>query len=808
MTRSTRRNGPTGPADASRADAGTGRGRMGALAGLGVVGALLVAAGWFLPLWQATLHAPQYPGGLVTIAYGSKVAGDLNEINALNHYVGLGVFDPSDVPEMALWPYALVVALAAVAVGVAVRRGWWRRLALVYLWGLPFGVLAAVQYRLHEFGQDVEPGAAFRMEPFTPWVVGRTTVWNFETWSWPGLGLIALLVAAVVVTFGPRLLRRGGGVPAPDGTDDGTRDGAGRATAMAVLVAALAVSGAVAPGTSALAAEGGHDHGAHDHGSHAPADHADHGGHAADDGGMLQPQVGPAGHPDMPHVVRHPAAGDLQPLIDATEPGGVLVLRAGTYAGPVVIDHPITIEGVGLPIVQGDGTGSVVTVRGDGTVVRGLVVRGSGVGPHDNPAGIRVEADEVTIEGNVVEDSYMGLAVDSAAAVKLIDNHVHGRPAPLVDDGHAAAGHDDHDADAHLAETEAAGEGQPAPGHDDHTAHDHTAHDHGDHADHDHGDHADHGTTAPTTGGPRGDGVWLHDVDHVLVRGNHIMGARDGIYVSFGAGALLDSNHVHDSRYAVHSMFARELSIVQNHFAGNLSGTVLMYGEDALLLRNHIEDNVSAATGFGAILKDITGVEAVQNLIVGNRISVHLDGPTDATFTANTIGRSAIGLQAHSSARGTFSANSFVENTIQVLPLGSSLDRISWADKGFGNFWDTYRGYDARGEGKGAVPHTEGGSVDRLLARNPELIAIAGSPGMRLLRTVEERWGLRSPALVDELPLTVPLSPPLPAAAVGEARTPATALGLVLVLPALVLFTRRPHRRGTTSRRSLRVANA
>jgi nitrous oxidase accessory protein len=788
MSRTTRSTGPTGPTDAARGGAETGRGRTIALAGLGVVGALLVAAGWFLPLWQATLHAPQYPGGLVTIAYGSQVAGDLNEINALNHYVGLGVFDPSDVPEMRLWPFALAVALIAVVVGVVVRRGWWRRLALAYLWGLPVGVLATIQFRLHEFGQDVEPGAAFRMEPFTPWVVGRTTVWNFETWAWPGLGLIALVLAAAVVTFGPRLLRRAGGVPAPDGNRDGSRDGAGRASAIAVLVATLVVAGAAAPVASAVAADGPHDHGAHDHGSPSDGTRGD---------GVPLPQVGPASHGVMPEVVEHPAAGDLQPLIDATEPGGVLVLGPGTYTGPVVVDEPITIEGQGLPIVQGDGSGSVVTVRADGAVVRGLVVRGSGAGPHGDPAGIRVEADEVTVERTVVEDSYMGLAVDSAAAVRLIDNHVHGRPAPLVDDGHAVAD-DDHDGDDHLAEAGPAGAaGDPG---DVHAGH-------GDHAGHD-GGHAPHGPTTSVAGGPRGDAVWLHDVDHVLVRGNHIVGARDGVYVSFGSGALIDSNHVHGSRYAVHTMFARDLQLVQNHFAGNLSGTVLMYGEGALLLRNHIEDNASAATGFGAILKDITGVEAVQNLLVGNRISVHLDGPTEAAFTANTIGRSAIGLQAHSSARGTFTGNSFVENTIQVLPLGSSLDGIAWAERGFGNYWDTYRGYDARGEGRGAVAHSEGGSVDRLLARNPELLAIADSPGMRLLRSVEERWGRRAPVLVDERPLTEPLSPPLPAAAAGDARTIATVLGLVLLLPALVLFVRRSPRRGPASRRSFRAVHA
>jgi nitrous oxidase accessory protein len=299
-------------------------------------------------------------------------------------------------------------------------------------------------------------------------------------------------------------------------------------------------------------------------------------------------------------------------------------------------------------------------------------------------------------------------------------------------------------------------------------------------------------------------------VDHVLVRGNHIEHARDGIYVSFGSGAVIDSNHVHHSRYAVHSMFAREMSIVQNHFSTNLSGTVLMYGGDVLLLRNHIEDNTSASTGFGAILKDIVDVELVQNIVVGNRIGLHLDGPTETILTANTIAGHTVGVQAHSSVKATFSGNSFVDNAIQVVPLGTRFPHVAWSANGWGNYWSSYRGYDARGEGKGAVAHTEGGSVDRLLARNPELLAIAGSPAMQLLRSVEERWGRRNPVVVDELPLTVPVSPALPVAATDPgARNLAFVLGLVLVLPATRLVFRRSHRRSaTTSRRSLRAVHA
>jgi nitrous oxidase accessory protein len=804
----TRSTGPTGPQAGSSDE--RGRGRSGALVALGLVASLLVAAGWLLPIWQARLHAPQYPGGLTTVAYGHQVTGDINEVNALNHYVGLGVFDPADVPEMQLWPFALIAAVIAVVVALLLRRRWPGRLATIYLWALPFGVLAAIQFRLYEFGQDITPGAAFRLDPFVPWVVGRSTVWNFETWAWPGWGLISILGAAAVVTFGPRLLER--------------RSGGGTGAVPAVGVGLLVVSLTLGAGLGLASPAQAQDHG--DHGDHGSHDHGSHEGR--DDDAPPAPQIGPSAHPAMPVIVEHAAAGDLADLLEATEPGGHLRLPAGTYRGPVVIDEPVILEGEDLPIIQGDGTGSVITVRAPGTVIRGLVVRGSGAGPTDNPAGIRIEADDVTVEGVVVEDSYMGIAVDSAAAAKLVDNHIHGRmQARIVDEGHAVA-HDDeadatHDHGDHADHVEHAEHGDHAD-HADHADHDHADHaahaDHADHGDHDHaahadhGDHGDHGHRAVASvarGTPsRGDGIWLHDVDHVLVRGNHIEHARDGIYVSFGSGAVIDSNHVHRSRYAVHSMFARELSIVQNHFSTNLSGTVLMYGGDVLLLRNHIEDNTSASTGFGAILKDIVDVELVQNIVVGNRIGLHLDGPTETTLTANTIARHTIGVQAHSSVKATFSGNSFVDNAIQVVPLGTRFQHVAWSANGWGNYWSSYRGYDARGEGKGAVAHTEGGSVDRLLARNPELLAIAGSPAMQLLRSVEERWGRRNPVVVDELPLTVPVSPALPAAAADPgARNLALALGLVLLVPAVGLVARRSHRRPTTSsRRSLRAVHA
>lgn len=173
-----------------------------------VAGACVVAAAW-LPVWQARLSAPQYPAGLRLTAYGDRVVGDIAEINQLNHYVGMPAFDFSEVPEAALFLPTLGLALLGVLIAtVRPRRGLLGSAARVGLWLVPIGMLADVQFRLWQFGQQVDPTAPIRLDPFLPLVVGPTKVLNFTTWAYPGEALVALGFAAFLVSAGPWLVRR------------------------------------------------------------------------------------------------------------------------------------------------------------------------------------------------------------------------------------------------------------------------------------------------------------------------------------------------------------------------------------------------------------------------------------------------------------------------------------------------------------------------------------------------------------------------------------------------------------------------
>ena len=186
----------------------TSRGQRSLRIVLGLAAAILVGLAWRLPIWEARLTAPQYPGGLTLSASATGVTGDIDEVNELNHYVGMRAFETSDAPEMALWTPVIALGLVGVVLAVTLPRRLVGRAAKLGLWLIPIGVLLDVQLRLHQYGQSVQPDAPIRLDPFTPLVVGPTKVLNFTTWAYPGLAIWCLLLAAFLVTFAPSSLAR------------------------------------------------------------------------------------------------------------------------------------------------------------------------------------------------------------------------------------------------------------------------------------------------------------------------------------------------------------------------------------------------------------------------------------------------------------------------------------------------------------------------------------------------------------------------------------------------------------------------
>lgn len=170
-----------------------------------VVLALLVvplALSFTRPLWRISMEAPQYPAGLYMDIYAYTVEGGndgqhLQEINTLNHYIGMRTLDREAMSDLDWLPFALG-ALIIFALRVAAIGNVSALVDLVvvttYVSVFAFGRFV---YTLYIFGHHLKPDAPVKVPGFMPAVLGSKQIANFTTHSFPSAGSYLLAVFAI-----------------------------------------------------------------------------------------------------------------------------------------------------------------------------------------------------------------------------------------------------------------------------------------------------------------------------------------------------------------------------------------------------------------------------------------------------------------------------------------------------------------------------------------------------------------------------------------------------------------------------------
>jgi hypothetical protein len=158
------------------------------------------------PLWRISMEAPQYPGGLELDIYAYKIEGGnngqhLQEINTLNHYIGMHALDRAALSDLDWIPFALG-ALAIFALRTAAIGNVSGLVDLVvmtsYVSVFAFGRFV---YTLYVFGHNLNPHAPVKVPGFMPAVLGSKQIANFTTHSFPNLGSIFLGTFALGVVL-------------------------------------------------------------------------------------------------------------------------------------------------------------------------------------------------------------------------------------------------------------------------------------------------------------------------------------------------------------------------------------------------------------------------------------------------------------------------------------------------------------------------------------------------------------------------------------------------------------------------------
>jgi hypothetical protein len=78
-----------------------------------VAAAVLLIISIQRPWWRLKLNAPQYPAGLYVTAYVNRMAGDVAEIDGLNHYIGMRPLAEAAVLEQSISVFGIIGAGAA-----------------------------------------------------------------------------------------------------------------------------------------------------------------------------------------------------------------------------------------------------------------------------------------------------------------------------------------------------------------------------------------------------------------------------------------------------------------------------------------------------------------------------------------------------------------------------------------------------------------------------------------------------------------------------------------------------------------------
>jgi nitrous oxidase accessory protein len=126
-----------------------------------------------------------------------------------------------------------------------------------------------------------------------------------------------------------------------------------------------------------------------------------------------------------------PLLPPFQPLIDKAIPNETLIPPPGIYAGPVIIDIPITIDGKNLVTIDGGGKDTVVYLDTDGAQLRHLRLTNSGESHNQIDACVQVRGNFNIIKDNRLDNCLFGVDLQQSDYNIVRRNRISSKPFSL-----------------------------------------------------------------------------------------------------------------------------------------------------------------------------------------------------------------------------------------------------------------------------------------------------------------------------------------------------------------------------------------
>lgn len=692
---------------------------------------LLLAAGVLLasywqPYWNMTLHAPQYPKGLHVQAYLNRLEGDVREIDNLNHYIGMRPLDEAAQVERAISLY-MTIAMAMLLLGAAAIHTRWAALLVLPALLFPVGFLVDLHLWMNHFGQNLDPTAALSssVKPFTPPVLGEGWVGNFKTVARVDTGWIMATVASGLILFALFFHRR---AYKPLVNAQRRRS---TTTTQPRSQHRLESAAPAAPAACRLAR-------AHSHAA------------------LL---IAPCAAIAVTLLATSPARAtdfDIAAAIANAEPGATITVPAGIYAGPVVIDRTVILEGHGRAIIDGDGAGDVVQITAPGVTFRGFTVRNSGSSVDRENAGIRATAAAVIIEDNVIEQCLFGITLNAAPNSVVRNNTVFGK-------------------DLHIARR---GDGIRLWGSHDSVIENNTVY-----------------KTRDVV-------MWYSD--RVQLRANRVTDSRYGLHFMYSHDNVLEDNHLTDNSVGAFLMYSRNLTVRRNVLARNRGPSG--YGLGVKDMQGMIvENNLFVGNCVGIYLDNppvylpepdrfTRNVFAYNDIGLAFQPSVRRTAVFENSFIENH-------QQVAVWGGGQLRDNHFTGTSALRADDSEGHGSESRATR-VGNFWSDYRGFDLTGDNIGDIPYLAENLWDNLMDREPNLRLFRFSPAQQAVELAAKAFPVVQPRslFTDDAPLMQPVRADVTLPPRGSAWTTWLMAAGLLSVAGLALSGAKPQAAGSRGR--------
>lgn len=427
--------------------------------------------------------------------------------------------------------------------------------------------------------------------------------------------------------------------------------------------------------------------------------------------------------------------GDLAAMIAAAEPGAVLHVPAGVYAGPLTIDKPVTLEGEGMPVIQGTGEGDVIVVTAPDVTIRGFEIRGSGNTLDRENAGITVLAPNTVVENNLLNDVLFGVYFKQAPGGVVRNNVVNAKPLEIArrGDGIRAWYSDDI-----LIEGNRVVNGRDTV-------------------------------------------IWFSN--NGVVRNNVMENSRYGMHYMFSNNQVLENNIMRGNSVGAYLMYGRGFELRNNLMADNRGpsgyGIGLKDADDVFVSGNRMVNNRVGIYNDNSPREADAYVRIENNLLAYNEIGV-----MNLPLTKRNV-----------YTRNVFLDNG---EQLAIAGSGDMMGNF-WSEAGQGNYWSDYAGFDADGDGVGDLAYEPVSLYESLMGKYPELRLFQSSPAVQALDFAARAFPIFQPRpkMADEQPLMAPPELP-PAPGLPEPQPWAYLLSAVLLLAlafAIAAAARQPRTR-------------